>query len=100
MMVVVYFALPVSVQNFTYDGFGLACVERSPSACAATGRAGRGPGSCSAAGVLLFVAGDTVLFYYQLSSGTQPFPSLADGLYLIGYAVRRRPIRRSRSPIR
>jgi diguanylate cyclase (GGDEF)-like protein/PAS domain S-box-containing protein len=80
-----YFLLPSVPQSFAYDVFGLACVG-----AIAVGVRRYRPAHPEAwflfgGGLLLFVAGDLVLTYYDLVFHDQPFPSLADALYLIGY---------------
>ena len=46
-----------------------------------------GPWRLMVAGQLTWVVGDAVYFWRKDVVGTEPFPSLSDGLYLVGYAV-------------
>jgi diguanylate cyclase (GGDEF)-like protein len=83
----VYFLLPVGVQNFGYDAFGLACVGAILVGVRRNRPARPLTWWLFAGGVLLFVAGDALLSVYQSLYGDQPFPSAADALYLAGYVL-------------
>ena len=81
----VYFLLPSVPQSFAYDVFGLACVGAIAVGVRRYRPAHPEVWLLFGGGLLLFVAGDLVLTYHDLVFHDQPFPSLADALYLIGY---------------
>jgi diguanylate cyclase (GGDEF)-like protein/PAS domain S-box-containing protein len=83
----VYFVLPQAVQAFGSGVFGLACV-----AATVVGLRGNRPSRprawiLFAIGLSLGMAGNLILTYYQLAFDTQPFPSIGDAFFLLGYVV-------------
>ncbi|HEX5147713.1 MAG TPA: hypothetical protein VFW02_01440, partial [Candidatus Limnocylindrales bacterium] len=71
-------------QNLVYDGIGASAVAAALFGAWRNRPERRLPWVLMAAGQALFVAGDLLWNWYELI-GEEPFPSLADVLYLAGY---------------
>jgi len=83
----IYFVAPESAEDFGFVAFALGCI----AAIAVGMRINRPRRALAwkliAIGVALGVAGNLVETYYELALGWQPFPSAADAIYLICYAI-------------
>ena len=87
-LLVAFYLLPAESveQSVVYDLIGLVGVGAAFVALAVIRPAGWQPWFFIAAGQLAFVVGDTMWTVYQ-AQGADPFPSLADVAYLLGYPV-------------
>jgi diguanylate cyclase (GGDEF)-like protein len=88
LFIAAFFALPQGSveQSAVYDACGLAMVGISILGVRAHRPAGWLPWLILAAGQLAFVVGDIFWTVYQ-ANGEDPFPSVADGFYLLGYPI-------------
>ena len=83
-----YFFVPASLAPYAYDAFGLASVAAVAWLLAGDRvQRGRGAWMLFAITNLLAVAGDLTLSALTASQGSEPFPSIADALYLAGYPL-------------
>ncbi|MBF8289884.1 MAG: hypothetical protein HW391_852 [Chloroflexi bacterium] len=82
-----YFLSPGSVeQSVVYDLLGLLVVAASLVALRGHRPAGWLPWLLMTSGQLAFVAGD-ILWTMYAAQGQDPFPSMADALYILGYPI-------------
>ncbi len=88
VLMLVFFALPADSveQSVVYDFVGLAAVAVALVAIRLHRPAGWLPWLLLAAGQLAFVVGDILWTLYS-AQGEDPFPSLADASYLLGYPL-------------
>jgi diguanylate cyclase (GGDEF)-like protein len=88
LFIATYFALPQGSveQSAVYDACGLAMVGLSVVGIRALRPSGWLPWLILAAGQLAFVIGDIIWTVYQ-ANGEDPFPSVADAFYLVGYPI-------------
>jgi signal transduction histidine kinase len=84
-----YFGLGSSplTQNVVYDAIGLSAVAAIVIGIRLQQPRAAGAWYLIAAGQLLFVAGDVIWAVFEFGLHTEPFPSVADILYLAGYPV-------------
>ena len=82
----VYLFVGANAQTVLYDGVGIAAAAASALAARRLRGWRRRTWLLLALGLVFFVGGDGVSSWYTFSSGSLPFPSLADALYLFGYA--------------
>ena len=83
----IYFVVPAGLpQDLVYSGFGLACVLCIVIGLRVHRPAAVRPWLALATANLLMAIGDGILNYYDaVLHHDAPFPSIADGLYLMGY---------------
>ena len=88
LFVLLFVALPPASipQSVVYDAVGLATVAIALLGIRIHRPAGRLPWLLLAAGQLAFVVGDVIWTAFD-ANGIDPFPSAADGAYLIGYPL-------------
>lgn len=84
-----YFGLGLAPlpQNVLYDAIGLSAVAAIVIGIRLQRPRAAGAWYLIAAGQLLFVAGDVVWAVFEFALHSEPFPSVADVLYLSGYPV-------------
>lgn len=88
VLIAVFYWLPMGSveQSFVYDLLGLGAVVAAVIAIRVHRPAGWQPWLLMAAGQLAFVGGDILWTIYS-AQGQDPFPSMADVLYLLGYPI-------------
>ncbi|HEY5434494.1 MAG TPA: EAL domain-containing protein [Candidatus Limnocylindrales bacterium] len=74
-------------QDLAYDLYGLGAVAAILVGVRVHRPARRAAWLTLALGVALVAAGDLTLSFLSTSTGSEPFPSVADALYLAGYAA-------------
>ena len=79
-----YFVMPPIVESFLYDGISLAPVLAIAAGVRRHQPQRKRVWTLLACGLALAGAGNVYLTYHQLAFHTQPFPSAADVLYLLG----------------
>jgi len=85
--VAAYLFLSPAARDVVYGLLGAAAAAASGLASARLRGWRRLSWSLLGVGLALFVAADSISSWYQLSSGSLPFPSAADAVYLVGYAA-------------
>ena len=82
----VYLFVGANTQTVLYDAVGFAAAATSALAARRLRGWRRRTWLMLAVGLAFFVAGDAVSSWYTFGNGSLPFPSVADALYLCGYA--------------
>lgn len=87
--VAAYFGLGLTplAQNVLYDAIGLSAVAAIVIGIHLQRPGAAGAWYLIAAGQLLFVVGDVIWGVFEFALNSEPFPSVADVLYLLGYPV-------------